>query len=134
MSTAMSFALVTMSGCTNYYSIDITVSGAGTVVLTTSMHFWIDHTAGVQDGYAFGHRTDPTDCNAALGSPPMYADEVVTTAPTDNLMNRAGTQLNVYSVAGAGTYTYYVNAYMWNGESASDSIRIAETVAVFYPS
>ncbi|MFQ6128570.1 MAG: hypothetical protein ACE5QW_06680, partial [Thermoplasmata archaeon] len=136
MSTVMlvSPSGVAMSGCTNYYSIDITVPGPGTVVLYSFMHFWIEHTSGTTDGWAFGHRLDPADCSLGFADPWMYMDDISSDAPTDLLVNRAGTILNVFTVASAGTYTYYLNAIMWTGESASDEIVNAETVAVFYPS
>jgi hypothetical protein len=123
-----------MVGCTNYIQITITVPGAGNIALISTMHWWIDHTNGAIDGWAFTHRTAPDDCSAAIGAPQMYADEISPTLPTDNVNNRVGTVLNVYNVAGAGTYTYFLNSYMWQGESADDRIRDATTMAIFFPS
>ena len=42
--------------------------------------------------------------------------------------------VTAFNVAAAGTYTYYLNADMFQGESAMDRIVDATTVAVFYPS
>jgi len=39
-----------------------------------------------------------------------------------------------FTPSGAGTYTFYLNAQMFSGESAGDGISVANTVAVFYPS
>ncbi len=125
---------VNLVGCTNYYQIDITVPGAGNVVLVSTMHWWIDHSVGVMDGYFFTHRTAANDCTTSIGDPQMFSGEISASLPTDTVNNRAGTVVNVFSVPGAGTYSFFLNSEMFAGASADDRIRDATTAAVFYPS
>ena len=49
------------------------------------------------------------------------------------LFNDAGTVLTAFPIPFAGSYTIYLNAQMYFGESSSDLVANAETVAVFYP-
>jgi hypothetical protein len=124
-----------LSGCVNFITISLTVPQAGTIVVTSSLHFWIEHTVGTADGIAFMHRTDPGDCNLAFSpNPSWFLTEITGGIPSDPTINTQGSLVTAFSIAGAGTYTYYTNAIMWSGESASDRIVDGTTVAVFYPS
>src|SRR3972149_1547818 len=37
---------LSMGACTEFLNVTLTVPRSGTIVVTTSMHFWIDHTPG----------------------------------------------------------------------------------------
>ena len=126
--------IVVMSGCTNYIQINVTVPGPGKVVLISTIHWWIDHDTAIGDGYMASHRTDPTDCTTIAGGPEVLFGEVDDSLPADAIVNTGGTVVNIFSVPGAGTYSYYLNSRMWTGESVDDRIRNASTVATFYPS
>ncbi len=126
---------VPLVGCTNFINISLTVPQAGIIVVTSSMHFWIQHFLGTTDGVAFVHRTAPTDCSLAFSpNPSWFLTEITQGIPDDFLINVDGTLVTSFSVPGAGTYTYYLNAEMFNGQSANDRIVDATTVAVFYSS
>lgn len=120
-------------GCTNIHSLDLTVPSAGTIVMTSTVHIWVDHTAGVTDSWSI-HTTDsPTDCSDSTTDRVRYTAEVPGSWPSDSLINQAGAVVNAFS-ATAGTHTFYLNVDMWSGESAGDEVSEASTVLVFYPS
>ena len=120
-------------GCTNIHSLDLTVPSAGTIVMTSTVHLWVDHTAGVTDSWSF-HTTDsPTDCISPTTDRVHYTAEIPSSWPSDSLINQAGTVVNAFPVA-AGTHTFYLNVDMWSGQSVDDRVSEASTVLVFYPS
>jgi hypothetical protein len=122
-----------MVGCTNYLSVTITVPSAGNVTLISSMHAWIDHTAGTTDIWTFMTRPTATDCGLAFTDPTSYLEEIPGAWPTDNVINKAGALTNQYAVASAGTYTYYLNGLMLSGQNAGDTIVNGSVVAIFTP-
>ena len=124
-------ATMVMAGCTNYISVTITVPSAGNVTLISSMHAWIEHTAGTTDIWTFMSRTTATNCGLAFADPTAYLDEIPGAWPTDTLINKAGALTNQYPVAAAGTYTYYLNGFMLSGESAADTMVNGSIVAIF---
>src|SRR3989304_1217904 len=124
---------LSMGACTEFLNVTLTVPQAGTIVVTTSMHFWIDHTAGTTDGVTFTHRTTSADCDLGFtANPAWFITEISANAPTDATINVDGTLVTAFAVT-AGTYTYYANAGMWAGQNANDRIVDATTLAVFYP-
>jgi hypothetical protein len=122
-----------MVGCTNYISVTITVPSAGSVTLVSSLHAWIEHTVGTTDIWPFMARTTATDCGLAFSDPTAFLFEVPGPNPTDPLINMAGGLTNMFPVAAAGTYTYYLNTYMLSGESAGDTAVNGSIIATFFP-
>jgi len=120
-------------GCTNYLSVTITVPSAGSVTLVSSLHVWIDHTNGVTDGWTFMTRTTATDCSISFADPHSFLMEVSGAAPTDSTINMGGALTNMYPVAAAGTYTFYLNSQMYSGESAGDTAVNGSVIATFFP-
>ena len=121
-----------ITGCTYIHEVTITVPSAGTLVLTSTVHVWIDHTAGIGDFWHFVHSDTMTSCTSAPDTIDYYAYYWPSLA-TD-VFDETGTMVNAISIAGSGTYTYFLNTEMVIGESAGDMISQAETVMVFYPS
>jgi hypothetical protein len=120
-------------GCTNVHSLNLTVPSAGNIVMTSSVHIWVEHTSGTADAWSF-HNTDaPTDCSDATTTRTHYTSEIPSGWPTDSLINQAGTVATAFPIAAAGTYEFHLNVDMWSGESAGDAVSEAETVLVFYP-
>ena len=97
------------------------------------MHVWIEHTNGITDGWVFMTRTTAADCGISFADPTSALNEVSGAAPTDSTINMAGALTNMYPVAAAGTYTFYLNSQMYSGESASDTIVNGSVIATFYP-
>ncbi|HEV8594527.1 MAG TPA: hypothetical protein VGR51_03265 [Thermoplasmata archaeon] len=120
-------------GCTNVLTLSLVVPSAGTLVLTSTVHVWVDHTNGVTDTWTIFHGDTPTMCSDTATDRGAFFQEISGAAPTDTFMNEAGTLVNAFPAAGAGTYTYYVNAEMYAGESANDRVSEASAVLVFYP-
>lgn len=121
-----------ISGCTSIHMVTFTVPSAGTLVITSTVHAWIDHTVGTPDLWHFVHSTTPSLCAAAPDTISHYA-YYWASIPTETF-DQTGTMVNAISIIGAGTYTYFLNTDMAIGESAGDMISQAETVMVFYPS
>ncbi len=122
-----------IAGCTNVHVVGLTVPSAGTVVMTSTVHVWIEHTVGTADTYSVHNAMDITDCSDSATTRIRYTSEVSDAAPTDGFMNLAGTVVTALPIGSAGTYTFYLNINMLNGQSAGDRVSEAETVAVFYP-
>ncbi len=132
MVTANGLGILPIAGCSAYMSIDITVPGPGTIVVTSMVHVWIEHTVGTQDGWWFYIEEAASDCVDA--APYNWIDEIPAGVPTDNLVNQMGTIVRPFTVAAGGTYTYHLNGAMWTGQSAGDRYQAALMVAVYYPS
>ena len=125
---------LSVGACTEILNVTLTVPQSGTIVVTTSMHLWIDHTAGTTDGITFTHRTTSADCDLGFtANPAWFITEISANAPTDSVINVDGTLVTAFAVT-AGTYTYYSNAGMWSGQNAGDRFVDSTTLAVFYPS
>ncbi len=125
---------VPLSGCVNYISVNITVPQAGSIVLISSAHGFVEHTAGTVDIWTFMTRSSPTDCGIGFTDPPAAIIEISHAHPSDSLINVDSGLVNMYTVAAAGTYTYHLNSQMSQGLSVQDSIVGGSVVAIFYPS
>lgn len=136
--TLMNYSVVTagmtISGCTNVNQVDLNVTSAGTVVVTSMIHFWIEHTSGTTDGLSF-HNTDvgPADCPSAFDGF-NWLWEISSSDATDSFYNIGATITRAFTVPGSGTYSFYLNGEMFAGESAGDQIPESSMIAVFYPS
>ena len=122
-----------IAGCTNIHSVSLTLPSPGNVVMTSTVHVWIDHTVGTADTFSIHQTIDVTDCSDSSTARTRFTYEVSNAAPTDNFMNLAGTVVTALPVSAAGTYVYYLNINMLSGQSAGDEVSEAETVVVFYP-
>jgi hypothetical protein len=125
---------VPIAGCLNYLSVTITVPQAGSIALMSSAHVWIDHTMGTSDLWSYMVRETPTDCGLSFLDPTASLAEIPTAYPTDSSINTASALTNMYTVAAAGTYTYYLNTEMSEGEDANDTMVNASIIAIFSPS
>lgn len=122
-----------MIGCTNVLTLSLTVPSAGTLVLTSSVHVWIEHGA-TPDTWTIFHGDTGTMCSDTATDRSAFFQEISDSMPADSFMNLGGTLVNAFPAAGAGTYTYYVNVRMYAGQSASDRVSEASAVMVWYPS
>ena len=120
-------------GCTNVHSLNLTVPSAGNIVMTSTVHIWVDHTSGTTDAWSFHNTDTPTDCSDSATDRIRYSSEIPSSWPTDSFINQAGAVSTVFPIAAAGTYEFHLNVDMWSGESAGDEVSEAETVLVFYP-
>jgi len=123
-------ALTIASTCTHYTGINVTVTGAGTVVVTTQVRVFVAHTAGTADIVRVYVGVNATDCSYDAWR--SYTS-VGANAPTDSYYLTLTVQKPL-PVAAAGTFKYYVNGDMFSGSATADSFTGAGTVAVFYPS
>lgn len=120
-------------GCTNVHVLNLTIPSAGTVVMTSTVHVWVDHTSGTTDSWSFHNTDSPTDCSDSTTNRTRYSSEIPGSWPTDTFINQAGTVTTAFPMAAAGTYPFYLNVNMLAGEGAGDGVSEAETVLVFYP-
>ena len=118
-------------GCTNFAQITITVPSDGTIVISSMVKLDIDHTLGTEDRWQLTHETTATDC-INLGQ--MWMDEIPDQYPSEAQVQLSAYVLTTWSVT-AGTYTYYLNGQMIDGENVGfERHDWSTTVAVFYPS
>ena len=118
--------------CTHYgdANVSITVPGPGTIIVTATIQVTLAHAAGTEDlVWMFIGRT-ATDC--ALGTRLLIANVEETEGSGNYIETVPG--IRPVDVTGAGTYTFYVNGFMVNGQSSGDEFTRAEIVAVYYPS
>lgn len=116
--------------CYNFLSITIDVPSAGTIVITANVRLTIEHTVGIEDQWALAVTEDPGTC---MLSPGVWIDEIPDQYPTEAMTQKSGHVQTAYDVI-AGSYTYYLNGWMYTGMSAGDIERSSHAVAVFYPS
>lgn len=118
--------------CTHYNGgeVTITVDGPGIVVVSATVHFSIDHAFGNQDVVqAFIGESD-ADC---IWDAYKHLHGIDAAEPTQNFMYTPYLH-KPFPVAGAGTYTYYLNGEMEVGAATTDQFARASMIAVFYPS
>ncbi len=124
--------IVIGSACTNSgTSVNITVPGPGTIVVQGSTRLHIDHTTGTEDRWLVAVGPDATTCPLGAWS---WLDSIGTNDPTQASYWKSAYAQNAFTVTTAGTYTYYLNAYMISGQDSGDEFIYANMVAVFYPS
>src|SRR2546422_2293188 len=121
-------------GCTNVLAFTLAVPAAGTLVLSSTVHVWVEHLSGATDTWAIFHGDTATMCSDTATDRCAFFQEISSSIAADSFMNEAGTLVNAFPVPGAGTYTYYVNVEMYAGQSTGDRVSEASAVMVFYPS
>jgi hypothetical protein len=120
------------STCTHYPGAEVSISvpAAGIIVVSATVNVGIDHTFGFSDEARIVVATSSTECTfnnyTGIVSVPF-------SLPTDSLHYETVPLLRPFSVSGAGTVTFYVNGYMFNGASLDDRFDSASLVAVYYP-
>lgn len=108
----------------------ITVDGPGIVVVSATVQFDIDHAVGNQDVVlAFIGESD-ADC---AWDEHMHMQGLDAAEPTQNFIYTPYLH-KPFAIAGAGTYTYYLNGYMAVGAASTDRFAGVSMIAVFYPS
>ena len=117
------------TSCTNYLSVTIDVPGPGSVVVSTTSQLGINHVSGNGDDMRYMTGTSALDCNT---------DEAMQTYLLDARLPSVfwvfgGASVEVFPVGAAGSFTYYLNAYMFLGQDTSDAFHRSSMVAVFYP-
>jgi hypothetical protein len=122
-----------ISGCTNVLEVNLTAPSAGTLVLTATIHVWVEHTTGTQDQINAQVATSGSDCSESDSTRIGYIQDVPASAPTESFINMEGTFVNAFSVTAAGQLTYFLNVAMEAGQSAGDAVSEASFVLVFYP-
>ncbi len=115
------------AGCTNYANITVALPGPGTVVVTASTRWIIDHTSGTADTARAFLGTSVTDCT--VDEYRVFAEIAAEAATGAHFLTLVA--FEPFSVPAAGTYTYSVNADLGSG---NDRVYGAGLVAVFYPS
>jgi hypothetical protein len=109
--------------------VSLAASGRGTVLVTAQVHANVNHVSGTSDSVLFYLETAASAC--ALGV--FYAvASVASNQPTGLYFMTVGVE-EPFSIAAAGTYTYYVSARMAGGGDAGDVFNGGGAVAVFYP-
>ena len=108
----------------------MTVPSNGYIVVSAQVRVRIDHTSGTEDYWVVTVGASATDC---AGSPFTWIDTIEADVATDYAIQRMGSPQRFYLVS-AGTYTYYLNGYMIQGQDPSDVFSLSNMVAVFYPS
>lgn len=116
--------------CTNYMAVTITVSGPGSVVVTTTSIISFDHTSGTIDNMRYMTGTSASDCVEDEASQIYDVDPNVPTS----LWIGGGASTEAFTVFTAGSFTYYLNGFMLFGQDPNDEFLAASMVAVFYPS
>lgn len=118
--------------CTHYpgAEVSITVTGAGTVVVSATVGVGINHTAGISDEARIVVSTSTTDC--AINDYTAFVS-VPFSLPTDPFHYTTVPILHSFSVSGSGTVTFYVNGVMALGADSGDRFDSASLVAVHYP-
>ena len=122
------------STCTNYLNgeVTITVPGPGKIAVDASTNVKLSHTSGTTDYLQLMIGTSTTDCADQYGA----YHRVPAGLPTETSSDRY--QLNqpvmrVFTVAAAGTYTYYLNGRMNSGQDSGDVFFWNRMTATYFP-
>ena len=117
--------------CTHFANsqVSITVPGPGTIIASATIQVTLAHTAGIEDLVWISIDTMPADC--PLGSRLLIANVEEAEGSGNYIETIPG--IRPLDVTTAGTYSFYINGYMVNGQSGGDEFTRAELVAVFYP-
>jgi hypothetical protein len=112
--------------------VTFTVFGPGTIVVSTSVELSFAHSNGVQDFSVVNVANTTSDC--ASGEP-VYAI-VPAAEPTDTYWVTVS-QMQTYSIPTAGTYSFFVNCYGYDGQgiATSEPVSYGPTIILgeYYP-
>ncbi|HTD81891.1 MAG TPA: hypothetical protein VK723_07060 [Thermoplasmata archaeon] len=117
--------------CTHYANanVSITVPGPGTIIASATIQVTLTHSAGTEDLVWTFIDTMPTACT--LGSRLLIANVEEAEGAGNYIETIPG--IRPLDVTSAGTYSFYIDGFMVNGQSFGDEFTRAELVAVFYP-
>jgi hypothetical protein len=110
-------------------AVTITVSGPGSVVVSTTSVLTMNHVGGTIDNMRVMTGTSATDC---VEDDASEIHDVDPNLPS-SLWIGGGASVEVFTVFTAGSFTYYLNAFMVFGQDPDDAFISASMVAVFYP-
>ena len=109
--------------------VTIAVPSNGTILVQAQVWVELNHVSGTEDAAYLMVGDSPTNCAGAAFYWPI---QVPSAAPSD-LTDYGAFPQRPYLVT-AGTYTFYLNGFMFLGPDASDGFIYVNMVAVFYPS
>lgn len=112
------------TSCGDLANVSITVPRAGSVVFSATAAFWVGHTNGAGDYLNFFTSTTSAGCTESASS-----FNVPSTAPTGTYYFTTPA-LGTFTVSGAGTYTFYLQALT----NTAGYYTYGDLSAVFYPS
>jgi hypothetical protein len=115
--------------CTNFANVTITVPSAGRILVFSMAQLMVNH-ASVNDRVYVSHGNTSTSCHDSDAW--AWIGDLSGLSIGANYLVTANVQ-SVFAVSAAGTYTYYLNGYMWMGQDPSDEFHHGNMVAVFYP-
>jgi hypothetical protein len=118
--------------CLNYANaaVTITVPGPGTVVVQANAYMIADHTTGTRNYMILGIGTTMTDCGSVYDESRW---DIPAAWPTASGISQTVPVARSFTIAAAGTYTYYLNGYMSSGYVAStDRFWFANLIATFH--
>jgi hypothetical protein len=114
----------------NYFSVSITVPSAGRILAEATTTVNINHTAGTDDMVYTCISNAATTCPNYTGTGEGY---IPASWGSHGWVHLDLGPRASFSVAGAGTYTYYLNGMMGAGYDTSDLFDWGEMHVVFYP-
>jgi hypothetical protein len=106
------------------------VPGPGLVTMTSSVRFLINHTAGTTDLLYINHSGGPTDIGA---NTTMLVEEIKAAIPTTGQIEMTRCVVGTFPILAAGTYTFYLTAYMASGLDPGDIYEYSQTTGVYHP-
>lgn len=119
------------SSCTNSgVSVTITVPGPGELIVQGTTQLRINHTAGTEDRWLVAIGSTTTECPTM---PWSWVDSVGTNDPTQAQYWKSAYVQAPWGVTEAGTYTWYLNAYMIVGQDPYDMFIQTYMIVTFYP-
>lgn len=126
-----------LNTCVNYTggTISVTAPSAGNVLVIANVQMVYFHTTGVTDTFVLAIGTTNTDC-AGINDRVVVTTlpPIPTFAPGGLQTNGTYTVMRTFSVAAAGTYTYYLNGEKTAGgvtAGAQDNFNYASMHATF---
>jgi len=129
--SALTSATMTIaSTCTNYLSVTITTPAAGNVAVEATNWIMLNHTTGTEDTARVFIGSTTTDCSDVTGS---WVGTIPAGIATTAQISQTASPRSVFTVSGAGTYTYYLNGYMTPGADLNDRFWYARLFATYYP-
>ena len=115
--------------CTNYMSVNIDVPGPGLVVVSATSQLGINHVMGTHDNMRYMVGLTAFDCFVDDASQVYHLDASL----PSSLWIFGGASVEVFTVGGPDSFTFYLNAFMALGQDLEDSFQRSSMVAVFYP-
>ncbi|MCK4444962.1 MAG: hypothetical protein KAW09_10485 [Thermoplasmata archaeon] len=118
--------------CAQMTNVEVTivVPGSGYVLVTSHVDLTIFHTLGTSDIWRLVLSETPADCAGIV----WRTDGKIASTWGNDVNPVHDSVQRVFTINSAGTYTFYLNAYMVLGSGDGDELDTGNIVAVFYPS